>query len=37
MPQFPIPESFAKFEDYVNNFSEDDLKAELTNYDKLGG
>ena len=37
MPQFPIPESFAKFEDYLTNFSEDDLKAEFTNYDKLGG
>ncbi|HNW49860.1 MAG TPA: DNA polymerase III subunit alpha [Prolixibacteraceae bacterium] len=37
MPQFPIPESFAKYDDYLAKFKEEDLKAEFTNYEKLGG
>ncbi len=37
MPEFPIPAEFAKWDDYKNNFSEDDLKKEFSRYEKMGG
>ena len=37
MPEFPIPEDFATWDDYHKKFSEDDLKEEFERYDKMGG
>ncbi|MCG8698023.1 MAG: DNA polymerase III subunit alpha [Bacteroidales bacterium] len=36
MPEFPIPEEFGTFESYKEKFTEDQLREEFTNYDKLG-
>jgi DNA polymerase-3 subunit alpha len=36
MPQFPIPPEFAKWEDYLEKYKEEDLRKEFERYDSLG-
>jgi DNA polymerase-3 subunit alpha len=36
MPEFPIPADFAKWDDYLAKYSEEDLKKEFERYDKMG-
>ena len=37
MPEFPIPEEFAKWDDYLDKYTEDDLRKEFERYENLGG
>lgn len=37
MPEFPIPEEFGTLDEYRQKFSENDLLAEFTHFNKFGG
>ncbi len=37
MPEFPIPEEFAVWDDYKQRFTEEELRTEFNEFDSLGG
>lgn len=37
MPEFPIPTDFGTWEDYLDKYTEKDLKEEFERYEKMGG
>lgn len=37
MPEFPIPESFGLWDDYLKKYTEEDLRKEFEHFDNMGG